>query len=143
MKYMFPLGEYIGFEGKDRTAFELLASDASFLHVTAFLAGAFIDIALRQQTDQRTHTTHHDSINHFLKGVRLLREKFLRRNEEETLSDATVSVVLTLAICAYGTGEYDTGRRHLEGLHQIVKLRGGLPSLKGQFGKKLLMEMLR
>jgi len=143
MKYMFPLGEFIGFEGKDRTVFELLASDASFLHVTAFSAGAFIDMALRQRTDQQASINSQESIMHFLKGVRLLREKLLLRDEEEILSDATVSIVLTLANCAYGTGDYETGRRHLEGLRNILKLRGGLVSLKGQFGKKLLLQVLR
>ncbi|KAE9366376.1 hypothetical protein N431DRAFT_419622 [Stipitochalara longipes BDJ] len=138
MKYMFPLGEFIGFDGHDKTVFELLASDASFLHVTAFSAGAFIDIALRQQD----HVNNQETILHFLKGVRLLREKLLRRDEEK-YSDATVSVVLTLANCAYGTGDYETGRRHLEGLYKIVKLRGGLTTFKGHFGKKLLMEMFR
>jgi hypothetical protein len=78
-----------------------------------------------------------------LKGVWLLREKLLRRDEEETFSDATVSVVLILANCAYGTGDYETARQHLEGLYKIVKLRGGLATFKNNFGKKLLMEMLR
>lgn len=139
MKYIFPLGEFIAFDKKDKTGFELLAFDASYLHVTAFAAGSFINMVLRHQENM----TDPDTILHFLKGVRLLREKLLRSDERQRLSDATVSVVLTLATCAYGMGDYETAKRHMEGLHKIIKLRGGLANLQGPFLKKLLMEMLR
>jgi hypothetical protein len=59
------------------------------------------------------------------------------------LSDDTISVVLTLANCTYSTGEYETAKRHMEGLCKIVKFRGGLTSFRGAFGEKLPMEMLR
>jgi hypothetical protein len=121
---MFPLGGFIGWDKEDKTWFELLTVDATFLHITAFAAGAFIDTILCQQEQ----VTNPEATLH-LKGVRMLREKLLLQDEEAKLSDSTVSVVLTLANCAYSTGEYDTGRRHLEGLRKIVKLRACLVSL--------------
>jgi Fungal specific transcription factor domain len=136
---MFPLGAYIGFDRKDNTWFDLLVLDATYLHITAFAACAFLDKVIRQQENMASPET----ILHFLKGVRLLRERLLFSDEEAKVSDATVSVVLILANCAYSTGELETARRHLEGLHKIVRLRGGVATFRSSFGQKLLMETLR
>jgi hypothetical protein len=137
---MFPLGGFIGWDKEDKTWFELLTADATFLHIAAFAAGAFIDTVWYQQEQ----VTNPEATLHYLKEVRMLREKLLLQDEGAKLSDSTVSVILTLANCAYNTGEYETGRQHLEGLLKIAKLRGGLATFRSNnFSKKLLMEMLR
>jgi hypothetical protein len=140
MKIKFPLGEFISWNTKDTSCLDILALDAAYLHIMAFSAGAFIDKVLGQPN----HATSQEATLHYLKGVRLLRERLLLRDEEEKVSDATVSVILTLANCAYGMGEYGAAKQHLEGLRKISKLRGGLPSFRhNNFRKRLLMEMLR
>lgn len=128
------------FVGQGRT-YSASRTAGAYLHITAFSAGAFIDRVIGQPN----HSTSQEATLHYLKGVRLLRERFLLRDEEEKVSNATVSVILTLANCAYGRGEYEAAKRHLEGLRNISRLRGGgLPYFRhNNFGKRLLMEMLR
>jgi hypothetical protein len=139
IKLMFPLGAWIGLDRKDKTFFDLLALDAAYLHITAFAAGAFIDKIMRQ----RDPWDNRETALHFLRGIELLRKKFVLEDEKAQISDATVAVVLTLANSAYGTGEYEAAKRHLEGLNKIVKIRGGIDSFEGQFPKKLMLEILR
>jgi hypothetical protein len=97
--------------------------DAAYLHITAFSAGAFIGKVLGQPN----HATSQEATLHYVKGVRILRERLLLRDEEGKVSDATVFVILTLANCAYGMGEYEAAKRHLKGLCKISNFRQGLP----------------
>ena len=47
---------------------------------------------------------------------------------------------MTLAISAQAMGEYGTARQHMDGLHKMVTLRGGLSAFTD---KKLLLDILR
>jgi hypothetical protein len=136
MRVMFPLGAFIGFDMKDMAWFEYLTLDAAYLHVTVFGAEAFIDKLLGQSN----HTPNPEATQHFVKGVQLLRERLFVGDEEAKVSNSTLSVVLILAMSAHNTGEYETGKQHMEGLCKMVNLRGGLSAFRGS---KLLMLMLR
>ncbi|KUJ07498.1 uncharacterized protein LY89DRAFT_725657 [Mollisia scopiformis] len=140
MRVMFPLAAYTAFEGRDKTWFDLLSLDAAYLHITAFAAENLIG----QLTGRGNHEITPEATLHLIKGVQHLRERLLLGDEEAKISEGTVSVVLTLAIIAHSNGDYHGAKKHMEGLRKIVDLRGGLGSLRGRnFGKKLLMEMLR
>jgi hypothetical protein len=119
--------------------------DAAYLHITAFSAAAFSAGAfIGKVLGQPNHATSHEATLHLVKGVRILRERLLLRDEEGKVSDATVSVILTLANCAYGMGEYEAAKRHLKGLCKISMLRRGLPNFRhNNLSKRHLMEMLR
>jgi hypothetical protein len=75
-----------------------------------------------------------------LKTLQLLRQKLSFGDEKAQLADATVFVVVNLAIHAHISGEHKSAKHHIEGIRRIVELRGGL----GEFTQtKLLIELLR
>jgi hypothetical protein len=136
MRVIFPLVVAIGFQA-DNTE-PLYTLDAAVLHITAFAVEGFIDRILRgQKSKAKTNPT---AMLHFQKGLRILRERLLGQDDEIKISNSTISVVLKLASTAHFEGEYQAAKQHMEGLRQMVDLRGGLNAFKGS---KLLMEMAR
>ena len=79
---------------------------------------------------------HHSAV------LRLLRERLsVPSRGAVEVSDATIKVVLHLALHAHITNDYDTAKHHMEGLRKMVNMRGGLSA----FGDntKLVMELLK
>ena len=70
----------------------------------------------------------------------LLRERLSGEDDEAKVSDPTISVVLKLANAALFDGDYGASTHHLEGIRQMVEIRGGLDSFGG---KQLLVEISR
>ncbi|KIW67594.1 hypothetical protein PV04_06832 [Phialophora macrospora] len=133
---VFPLMAAIGLWNDNSESLYSMATDAAFLHFTAFAVEGFIQRILRGQED---------SINtaaslHFQKGLRLLRKRLLEEDDEKKLSDSTISAVLKLASTSHFDGDCEEARQHMAGLRRMVDLRGGLDIFKGT---KLVMEMLR
>jgi len=136
MRVMFPLVILIDFDREDKTWFNPLVFDAAYLHLTVFAAEAFFNVVLLQETPVQNQA----KTRHFVKGVQLLRERFIRGDEEAKVSDSTAMVVLMLAMCADFTGDSETSKQHMEGLRKIVDIRGGIEAFRD---KKLLTEMFR
>lgn len=88
MRFKFHLVEFISWNTKDTSCLDLLALDAAYLYTTGLSAGAFFDKILGQPND----ATSQEATLHYLKGVRFLRERLLLRDEEEKVSNATLSV---------------------------------------------------
>lgn len=80
------------------------------------------------------------TLPHFLKTLRLLRERLLHE-DDQALTTPTVSAILALAAHAHFVGDSESAKHHLGGLRKIVNLRGGVAT----FGDnaKLLVEILR
>ncbi|KAH6898233.1 hypothetical protein B0T10DRAFT_102124 [Thelonectria olida] len=136
MKVIYPLLAAIGFQADHKERLYPIARDAVALHITAFSVEGFIDRVLRGR---------HKMVNvaamlHFQKGLRLLRERLLGDDDENKISDGTMSVVLKLASAAHFEGDYGAAKHHMEGLRNMVDLRGGLGVFRG---KQLHVEMLR
>ena len=75
-----------------------------------------------------------------LKTIQLLRKKLSFEDVEAQVSDATVFVILNLAVHAFLNGDDKTARHHMLGIRKIVDLRGGI----NQFPEtKMLLELLR
>lgn len=113
-----------------------LGLDAVGLHVTVFAVDGFIDKILRQQTDYHSPL----AILHFQKGLRMLRERLSGDDAESKTSDATIGAVQKLASAAHFDGDYEASKQHIEGIHQMIDLRGGLQAFKSS---GLLLEVLR
>jgi hypothetical protein len=135
-KVIYPLLAAIGFQADHEERLYPIARDAVALHITAFAVEAFIDKVLRR----REKMVNVAAMLHFQKGLRLLRERLLGDDDEDKISDGTMSVVLKLAGTAHFEGDYQTAKHHMDGLRNMVDLRGGLDVFKG---KQLHMEMLR
>lgn len=80
------------------------------------------------------------TLPHFVKTLRLLRERLLHENDQ-ALTISTVSAILALAGHAYFMGDSESAKHHLGGLRKIISLRGGVAT----FGNntKLLVEIFR
>ncbi|KAM7211315.1 hypothetical protein V8F06_013293 [Rhypophila decipiens] len=74
---------------------------------------------------------------HLSKALRLLRERLIRAEQEEALSDDTIYAILCIATTARGFGDYEAAFAHMLGLRKIVDLRG----LRGS--GKLLIDLFR
>lgn len=96
----------------------------------------FVDRVLRRQENSRNLV----AMLHFQKGLMILRERLLGDNDEAKVSDSTMGVVMKLASVAHFNGDYQASKHHMEGLRQMVDLRGGLGVFRGT---QLLVEILR
>ena len=114
----------------------LLGMDAAGLHITAFAMEAFIDKVLHRQE----RTTNQAATLHLQKGLTLLRERLLGEDNEVKTSDTTIAVVLKLTSASNFVGDFQASKKHMEGIREMVDLRGGLDVFKG---RNTFVEMLR
>ncbi len=134
-KVLFPSACFFDFDKRGHPWLEPLTCDAAYLNAMIYSTQNFFDLEVgsRRQPSQGPAV-------HFVKAVRLLRERLVLGDDPLRFSDTTLSVVLTLAVHAHAMGDGDTERHHMEGARRIVDLRGGIPSLTNM---KLLIEFLR
>ena len=135
---MFPLLTKMGFQAEGKVWYHPIGCDAAAFHVNAFAVQSFIDRVLRRQSEDMVNpvaTLHHQ------KGLKLIRERLERDDEEAKISDATIGVVLKLASAASFGGNVAIAQHHVHGLSVMTKLRGGLHVF--QDNPKLLVEIWR
>jgi len=146
-KNMHPIDSCIDFPAKDVRWLEPLITDAAWVHMMAFTSHAYMNVLRGHSTwPVGTRTS-----PHFVKSLRILRERLQMQgqfNDEEdrrvchmVLTNSTVQVVTSLATYAILHGEFAEARCHLQGLRQIVKLRGGFDGFRPW--PKLIIEILR
>ncbi|KAK7960910.1 hypothetical protein PG988_012124 [Apiospora saccharicola] len=138
MKIISPLLASIGFHGEGGAARHPVGFDTAALHINAYALENFIDRILRRRPDA---TVNPDAAQHHQRGLQLLRQKLLGDDEEERISDATVSAVLKLASASHFDGDVATSKQHIQGLRKMVDLRGGLDAFNHH--PRLRTEMLR
>ncbi|KAE8149574.1 hypothetical protein BDV25DRAFT_156084 [Aspergillus avenaceus] len=119
---MFRLEMCTMFHKKKGLWYDLLMLDAAYLHTMAFVAEDFFGRILTLHPSRANPPT---SV-HFLKTLRLLRERLSYGAEEVKTSDATIMIILFLSTHAHITGDLESAMHHLKGLHRIVTLRGGI-----------------
>ncbi|EXJ86575.1 hypothetical protein A1O3_03528 [Capronia epimyces CBS 606.96] len=131
----FPLERCFDFNVKDRSMFEPLTFDPAYLHAVIFGAQAYLDLVSCRSSPR--------SSVQMLKTIQLLRARLSLSdgNEQTSVSDPTILVVLTLAHVAHLTGDDVTAEQHLEGLCKMIHLRGGIAAFQNT--PKLLTEVLR
>lgn len=135
MEVMFPLASYIAFDSHETSWFDQLTVDAAYLHITAFAGEALTNKVRGQECLTRNQAV----MQHFSTGVRLLRQRIEKGDIDAKVADSTISIVLILAISAHLMNDR-TARQHMEGIHRMILLRGGLVTLRNQ---KLKMEICR
>lgn len=134
-KAMFALEPCIAFDKKAKAKkwFDPLLYDPVYLHTISFSVQTYFDLIGSRQRDRVSE--------HFIQAVHLLRERLALQDEAIKISDPTVAVVLTFAGHAVVTGDFETAKHHLLGLHQIFNLRGGASSF--DHNPKQLIEIYR
>jgi hypothetical protein len=114
-----------------------LAVDPAYLHAMIFTAQFYFDALVSEKSASIIRR----SLPHFLKTLKLLRERMADDDDEAKLSDSTVAAIMALVGHAHLTGDINSARHHMEGLYKIVVLRGGVTTFKRN--AKLLVEILR
>lgn len=79
--------------------------------------------------------------HHFIKAIRLLRERFQSGAYELQVSSITISVILALAVHAYIMGDLAAAGHHMAAVCKIIDLKGGVDAVREN--PKLLIEVLR
>ena len=67
-----------------------------------------------------------EAMHHLSQTFRLINK---RLSQNTVVSDATMAVVVIMAQFERHQGEYERGMVHLEGLFQMVEMRGGILNL--------------
>lgn len=137
---MYPLERYIVFHKKtqvDTSWIELLTSDAAYMHAALFTSQAYSYHVSRR----RTALVASRAMFHHSSALRLLRERISILENQGTVADSTVLVVLYLALHAHFMLDYNTAKHHLLGLKRIVDLRGGLDAFN--YNLKMIIELLK
>jgi hypothetical protein len=137
---MYPLESCIVFHRNtkaDTSWFELLTSDAVYMHAAVFAAQSYISLASARDDPVAAR----GAMVHYSAALRLLRERLAVPDGASRVSDATVLAVLYLALHAHFTNDYTTAKHHIEGLRKIVDTRGGLNAFS--YNTKIIIELLK
>jgi hypothetical protein len=121
---LFPLEVWVDSE-REKSWFEPLTLDAVYLHAMVFTSQSYFSLVSGRDTAVISGHS-----QHLTKALRFLRERLLLGDEKATLSDATIMVVVTLAIHTYMTGDHQSAGFHFNGLQRLVRLRGGITSFR-------------
>ncbi|KAL6689660.1 hypothetical protein J3F84DRAFT_391628 [Trichoderma pleuroticola] len=139
-RVIYPLERCINFDKKDtfdRMWFELMTQDAAYLHTILFASQTYFMHTSNQESPGAAKM----AILHHSRALQLLRERLAAKHEEVKISDPTILVVLALAGHAHMINDYETARKHIDGLRRIVQLRGGLSTFS--YHPKLSIELLK
>ncbi len=105
----------------DTTLFEDLGRDPAYVHALMFMVHGYFDIVGHQNYGRQ-------AIIHMTNAVALLQKTLA--NDRPTVSDSTIFVVLALGMVAEALGDLDTTAKHRNGLYQLIRLRGGITTLR-------------
>ncbi|KAI0478164.1 hypothetical protein F4859DRAFT_504033 [Xylaria cf. heliscus] len=134
---LFPMETCIFFERRAENWIAPMAIDPAFLHVNIFTSLYYYEALLPGRPFLESPRIRH----HYHKAVSLLRERLLCDDNENRLSNNTVSIVLSLAGQAFSAGDLKSAVNHIQGVRRMIDLRGGLTSIRGN--EKLIAEILR
>jgi hypothetical protein len=136
----FPLVSVTGFNRSNVSSWLLpLQTDAAFLHASIHAAEVFMDIIL----DRQYPVVNQDANKHAWLGIRILRKRLAStagQGKTNEVTNSTLAAVLVLALSALITADIKAYQLHMQALHEMVRLRGGVAGLRGN---KLLVEIFR
>lgn len=132
----WPLAPCIAFSKVKGAWLEPIAHDAAYLHMLV----SFVHLISSIQGRSSGTTTHQEVVHH-QKALGLLRQRLIGPDEVAKTTDHTIIVVMGMATYAVVQGDHTTASHHMQGLRQLVHIRGGLST----FWKhpKLLIELIR
>ena len=134
---LFCLESCILFERRAEEWIAPMAVDSAYLHSRIFSSQYFFDAILPRKPSNSSALTS----SHYLKTIRLLRNRLENDSDQVRLSNTTAAAVLSLACHAHIAGDSKSAKHHLDGLRRIVNLRGGIATFREN--SKLLVEILR
>ncbi|OKL62671.1 hypothetical protein UA08_01177 [Talaromyces atroroseus] len=119
---LYPIEVCVAFDPAPSVYFEYLQRDALFLHSALWTAQSYFDCIQGFQVSER-------ALFHECKAINQVQK---RLNYPQTaVNDATIAVVVNFVLTTALVGHFSTAKKHMAGLYQLLKLRGGLRQLKG------------
>lgn len=100
---------------------EYLSADEAYIHSCLWTAEAYSDFLMARPFSRAT--LHHES-----KTFELLQQRL--NDPSQATSDFSIAVVVTFVMMTCLTGSHGATVKHMEGLHRMVMLRGGLSQLR-------------
>lgn len=133
---LFALEPCIFFDRRGETWIAPLTFDPVFLHTMICTSHHYFDAVATRMTSAVSKTTQY----HHSKAIRLLRERLAQGNAHSTMSDTTITALMALTGHAFITRDFDAASNRVQGMHKIVRIRGGLTALANT---KICVEILR
>ncbi|XXG98038.1 hypothetical protein Hte_004355 [Hypoxylon texense] len=103
---------------------EPVLNDAACLHFTIFIAETYRDFIQGQKGNGQS------ALAHFVKALGILQHRLASNENEGSICDSTILVVIGLTAAANSLGDFDAALHHVRGLQQMVTLRGGILAFK-------------
>ncbi|OCK77896.1 hypothetical protein K432DRAFT_357774 [Lepidopterella palustris CBS 459.81] len=122
---MSPLEFSLGSDQTKPLWFEPIWNDAACLHFTVFISKVYLDFVHGQKEISKT------ALARFVKALAILQKRLASSDDELSISDSTILAVVGLTMAATALGDFETALKHLNGLHKMVILRGGMSAFKG------------
>ena len=117
---MYPTNFYLIFDVVNSICVHFLTQDSMFLQTSLFMTEAYSDSVQGRPYGARAS-------KHLAKALPLLQKNL----EDRTTATAytTIGTIIMLVMIADITGDVEVAQKHIQGLHQIVTLRGGIDKL--------------
>jgi hypothetical protein len=134
---LYPVEWCCEFDPQKVCWFRWLLEDAAYFNSVLFTVSAMQDIFIAggpqivpPPSQARNLVVYFSPRTHMYlrRSMQLLRESIQDRAMQ--LADTTAAVVVTLAMMAELVGDHDACRAHVQGLKQMVRMRGGLEAFK-------------
>jgi hypothetical protein len=100
---------------------EYLAYDAAYVHSVLCATQGFFDFVGQARFGEK-------AIHHLNKTLHTLCQNLA--DTHLATSDSTISTVITLAMLADVMADATAATNHMQGLYQLVNIRGGIPGLR-------------
>ncbi|KAI1415452.1 hypothetical protein F5Y13DRAFT_156057 [Hypoxylon sp. FL1857] len=132
---MYPLGLNLDSNQTEISWLEPIWDDAACLHFTLFISEAYQSFIQGKPENSKAASAH------FVNALGILQRRLATSDVTLSTSDTTILVVVGLTMAAVAFGNFDAALKHLEGLHKMVILRGGISEFR--MNKQLQTKILR
>lgn len=119
-KAMCPVEHCVDLRKEEQRWFNDLNHDPTYCHTLVYTARTYFD-AIRGQDSEPT------LIMHMNNAIVVVQNKLADANL--VVADSTIFTVLALAMISEVLGDAEAATKHLHGLYELIKLRGGVASL--------------
>lgn len=119
-KMMYPVECCVDLRNEEQNWFRDLSHDPAYAHTVLSTARAYFDFVGSQTFGPR-------AIMHMNKTMFRLRNKLAET--DLVITDSTIFTVLALVLISEALDDHEAAQKHLHGLHELVKLRGGIRGL--------------
>ncbi|KAK1523782.1 uncharacterized protein CCOS01_08869 [Colletotrichum costaricense] len=116
---MYPIEWCLQYDESKTPWFYWLLTDAAFLHSILFTVGLMNDTVKGDSPSKHTNF-------HIWKTLQLLNQNIA--DQDMALADSTIATIVSMCMVAEIFGQRDNAAAHIQGMRQIVKLRGGIES---------------